>query len=251
MTKYDPKSLKAEEFINDAEIRETLKYADENKDDLELIDSIIEKAKLRKGLSHREASVLLACDNEEKIKEIYELAMQIKKDFYGDRIVMFAPLYLSNYCVNGCVYCPYHAKNKHICRKKLTQEEVKAEVIALQDMGHKRLAIEAGEDPVNNPIEYILECIDTIYSIKHKNGAIRRVNVNIAATTVENYKKLHDAGIGTYILFQETYNKESYEKLHPTGPKLRLSHRGYGQSHGGRNRRRRTGRTVWSGALPL
>ena len=219
MTKYDPKSLKAEEFINDAEIRETLKYADENKDNLELIDSIIEKAKLRKGLSHREASVLLACDNEEKIKEIYELAMQIKKDFYGDRIVMFAPLYLSNYCVNGCVYCPYHAKNKHICRKKLTQEEVKAEVIALQDMGHKRLAIEAGEDPVNNPIEYILECIDTIYSIKHKNGAIRRINVNIAATTVENYKKLHDAGIGTYILFQETYNKESYEKLHPTGPK--------------------------------
>ena len=219
MTKYDPKSLKAEEFINDAEIQETLKYADENKDNLELIDSIIEKAKLRKGLSHREASVLLACDNEEKIKEIYELAMQIKKDFYGDRIVMFAPLYLSNYCVNGCVYCPYHAKNKHICRKKLTQEEVKAEVIALQDMGHKRLAIEVGEDPVNNPIEYILECIDTIYSIKHKNGAIRRVNVNIAATTVENYKKLHDAGIGTYILFQETYNKESYEKLHPTGPK--------------------------------
>ena len=219
MTKYDPKSLKAEEFINDAEIQETLKYADENKDNLELIDSIIEKAKLRKGLSHREASVLLACDNEEKIKEIYELAMQIKKDFYGDRIVMFAPLYLSNYCVNGCVYCPYHAKNKHICRKKLTQKEVKAEVIALQDMGHKSLAIEAGEDPVNKPIEYILECIDTIYSIKHKNGAIRRVNVNIAATTVENYKKLHDAGIGTYILFQETYNKESYEKLHPTGPK--------------------------------
>ncbi len=219
MIKYDPKSLKAEEFINDAEIRETLKYADENKDNFELIDSIIEKAKLRKGLTHREASVLLACDNEEKIKEIYELAMQIKKDFYGDRIVMFAPLYLSNYCVNGCVYCPYHAKNKHICRKKLTQDEVRAEVVALQDMGHKRLAIEAGEDPVNNPIEYILECIDTIYSIKHKNGAIRRVNVNIAATTVENYKKLHDAGIGTYILFQETYNKKSYEELHPTGPK--------------------------------
>lgn len=219
MIKYDPKSLKAEEFINDAEIRDTLKYADENKDNMELIDQIIEKAKLRKGLTHREASVLLACDNEEKIQEIYSLAMQIKKDFYGDRIVMFAPLYLSNYCVNGCVYCPYHAKNKHICRKKLTQEEVKAEVIALQDMGHKRLAIEAGEDPVNNPIEYILECIDTIYSIKHKNGAIRRVNVNIAATTVENYKKLHDAGIGTYILFQETYNKESYEQLHPTGPK--------------------------------
>ena len=219
MAIYDPKSLKAEEFINDEEIRDTLKYADENKDNLELIDEIIDKARLRKGITHREASVLLACENEEKIKEIYALAEQIKKDFYGERIVMFAPLYLSNYCVNGCTYCPYHAKNKHICRKKLTQEEVKAEVIALQDMGHKRLAIESGEDPVNNPIEYILECIDTIYSIKHKNGAIRRVNVNIAATTVENYKKLHDAGIGTYILFQETYNKESYEQLHPTGPK--------------------------------
>ncbi len=219
MYKYDKTSLKAEEFINDGEIKATLKYADENKDNMELIDKIIEKAKLRKGIDHREASVLLACDNEEKLKEIYTLAEQIKKDFYGDRIVMFAPLYLSNYCVNGCVYCPYHAKNKHICRKKLTQEEVKQEVIALQDMGHKRLAIESGEDPVNNPIEYILDCIKTIYSIKHKNGAIRRVNVNIAATTVENYRKLKDAGIGTYILFQETYNKEGYEQLHPTGPK--------------------------------
>lgn len=219
MPKYDKHSLKAEEFINDGEIKDTLKFADENKDNLELIDKIIEKAKLRKGLDHREASVLLACENKEKLDEIYTLAQQIKKDFYGDRIVMFAPLYLSNYCVNGCVYCPYHAKNKHICRKKLTQEEVKNEVIALQDMGHKRLAIEAGEDPVNNPIEYILDCIKTIYSIKHKNGAIRRVNVNIAATTVDNYRKLKDAGIGTYILFQETYNKESYEVLHPTGPK--------------------------------
>lgn len=219
MSKYDKRSLKAEEFINDEEIMATLKYADENKDNIDLVDKIIEKAKLRKGIDHREASVLLACDNPEKIKEIYALARQIKKDFYGDRIVMFAPLYLSNYCVNGCLYCPYHAKNKHICRKKLSQEEVKNEVIALQDMGHKRLAIEAGEDPVNNPIEYILECIDTIYSIKHKNGAIRRVNVNIAATTVENYRKLKDAGIGTYILFQETYNKKSYEHLHPTGPK--------------------------------
>lgn len=219
MYNYDPKSLKADEFINDEEILETLKYADENKDNVELIDQIIEKAKLRKGLSHREASVLLACEIPEKLEEVYALAQQIKKDFYGDRIVMFAPLYLSNYCVNGCLYCPYHSKNKHICRKKLTQEEVKNEVIALQDMGHKRLAIESGEDPVNNPIEYILECIKTIYSIKHKNGAIRRVNVNIAATTVENYKKLKDAGIGTYILFQETYNKKSYETLHPTGPK--------------------------------
>lgn len=219
MPKYDKNSLKAEEFINDGEIKDTLKFADENKDNLELIDKIIEKAKLRKGLDHREASVLLACENKEKLDEIFALAQQIKKDFYGDRIVMFAPLYLSNYCVNGCVYCPYHAKNKHICRKKLTQEEVKNEVIALQDMGHKRLAIESGEDPVNNPIEYILDCIKTIYSIKHKNGAIRRVNVNIAATTVDNYRKLKEAGIGTYILFQETYNKESYEVLHPTGPK--------------------------------
>ena len=216
---YNPNSMKAEEFIDDEEIKQTLKYADENKNNLKLVDEIIEKAKLRKGLNHREASVLLACDNKEKVKEIYDLAEQIKKDFYGNRIVMFAPLYLSNYCVNGCLYCPYHLKNKHIPRKKLTQEEVKKEVIALQDMGHKRLAIEAGEDPVNNPIEYILDCIKTIYSIKHKNGAIRRVNVNIAATTVENYRKLKDAGIGTYILFQETYDKKAYEYLHPTGPK--------------------------------
>ena len=216
---YNAKSLKAEEFISDEEIRETLAYADANKDNVALIDEIIEKAKLRKGLNHREASVLLACEIPEKIQEVYALAEQIKKDFYGNRIVLFAPLYLSNYCVNGCVYCPYHLKNKHIARKKLTQEEIVKEVTALQDMGHKRLAIEAGEDPVNNPIEYILECINTIYSIKHKNGAIRRVNVNIAATTVENYRKLKEAGIGTYILFQETYHKESYETLHPTGPK--------------------------------
>lgn len=216
---YNPKSLKAEEFISDEEIRETLDYAEKNKDNLELVDKIIEKARLRKGLSHREASVLLACEDKDRVNTIFDLAEQIKKDFYGNRIVMFAPLYLSNYCVNGCVYCPYHLKNKHIPRKKLTQEDVKREVIALQDMGHKRLAIEAGEDPVNNPIEYILECIDTIYGIKHKNGAIRRVNVNIAATTVENYRRLHNAGIGTYILFQETYHKESYEQLHPTGPK--------------------------------
>lgn len=216
---YNPSSLKAEEFINHEEIIETLAYADENKDNMELIDSILEKARERKGLNHREASVLLACDNKEKIEEMYALAQQIKQDFYGNRIVMFAPLYLSNYCINGCVYCPYHISNKHIARKKLTQEEIKREVIALQDMGHKRLALEAGEDPKNNPIEYILESIKTIYSIKHKNGAIRRVNVNIAATTVEEYRMLKEAGIGTYILFQETYHKESYEKLHPYGPK--------------------------------
>lgn len=216
---YNKRSMKAEEFICHEEVEATLKYADENKDNIPLIRGLLEKAKLRKGLDHREASVLLACEDEGLVNEMYALAERIKKDFYGNRIVMFAPLYLSNYCVNGCVYCPYHLKNKHIARKKLTQKEVENEVTALQDMGHKRLAIEAGEDPVNNPIEYILECIDTIYSIKHKNGAIRRVNVNIAATTVENYKKLHDAGIGTYILFQETYHRESYERLHPTGPK--------------------------------
>lgn len=216
---YNPKSHNAEEFISHQEILDSIKYADANKNNIELIDKILEKAKLGKGLTHKEASVLLACDLEDKNNEIFELAKKIKQDYYGNRIVLFAPLYLSNYCVNGCVYCPYHAKNKHIPRKKLSQEDISREVMALQDMGHKRLAIEAGEDPVNNPIEYILDSIKTIYSIKHKNGSIRRVNVNIAATTVENYKKLHDAGIGTYILFQETYNKESYETLHPTGPK--------------------------------
>ena len=227
MSNYNVKSMKAEEFISDAEIRETLEYAEANKNNFELIDAILEKAKPQKtatgyvcaGLTHREASVLLACEDKERVQKIFEIAEDIKLKFYGNRIVMFAPLYLSNYCVNGCVYCPYHLKNKDIARRKLTQEEVKAEVIALQDMGHKRLAIEAGEDPKNNPIEYILECINTIYSVNHKNGAIRRVNVNIAATTVENYRKLRDAGIGTYILFQETYHKESYLELHPTGPK--------------------------------
>lgn len=219
MYPYNPHSQKAEEFINHEEILETLAYAEENKHNIPLIDSIIEKARLRKGLSHREAMVLLDCDIPEKNEEIYALAKQIKQDFYGNRIVMFAPLYLSNYCVNGCVYCPYHAKNKHIRRKKLTQEEIVREVTALQDMGHKRLALETGEDPVNNPIEYVLESIQTIYSIKHKNGAIRRVNINIAATTVDDYRLLKEAGIGTYILFQETYHKESYLELHPTGPK--------------------------------
>ena len=211
--------MKAEEFINHEEILDTLAYAEANKNNSELLDAIMAKAELRKGLTHREASVLLACEDPARIEAICRLAEQIKKDFYGNRIVLFAPLYLSNYCINHCVYCPYHAKNTHIGRKKLTQDEVRREVIALQDMGHKRLALEAGEDPVNNPIEYILDCIKTIYSIKHKNGAIRRVNVNIAATTVENYRKLKEAGIGTYILFQETYHKESYEMLHPKGPK--------------------------------
>ena len=216
---YKTDSTKAEEFIHHGEILDTLEYASKNKDNHELIRSIIDKARNCKGLNHREAAVLLECTDPALIEEIYALAREIKQRFYGNRIVMFAPLYLSNYCVNSCVYCPYHVKNKTIARKKLTQEEIRKEVIALQDMGHKRLALEAGEDPLHNPIEYILESIQTIYSIKHKNGAIRRVNVNIAATTVENYKRLHDAGIGTYILFQETYHKESYLKLHPTGPK--------------------------------
>ena len=216
---YDVTSKCADDFINHEEILETLAYADENKDNLALIDSLIEKAKTRKGLSHREASVLLACSDEEKNQEIFKLAEQIKKDFYGNRIVMFAPLYLSNYCINGCTYCPYHLKNKQIARKKLTQEEIRQEVIALQDMGHKRLALEAGEDPVHNTMDYYLDSINTIYSIKHKNGAIRRVNINIAATTVDDYRLLKEAGIGTYILFQETYHKESYLELHPTGPK--------------------------------
>ena len=216
---YDVTSKCADDFINHEEILETLAYADENKDNLVLIDSLIEKAKKRKGLSHREASVLLACSDEKKNQEIFKLAEQIKKDFYGNRIVMFAPLYLSNYCINGCTYCPYHLKNKHIARKKLTQEEIRQEVIALQDMGHKRLALEAGEDPVHNTMDYYLDSINTIYSIKHKNGAIRRVNINIAATTVDDYRLLKEAGIGTYILFQETYHKESYLELHPTGPK--------------------------------
>ena len=217
--KYDPVSSKAEEFINHDEILRSLGYAEKNRENRHEIERILEKAAAFKGISHDEAALLLDCGFDDLNERIFSLAKEIKEKFYGGRIVLFAPLYLSNYCVNGCTYCPYHLKNKHICRKKLTQEEIAAEVTALQDMGHKRLAIETGEDPVMNPIEYVLESIKTIYGVKHKNGSIRRVNVNIAATTVENYRKLKEVGIGTYILFQETYNKESYEKLHPTGPK--------------------------------
>lgn len=216
---YNVNSEHAVEFISDSEIRETMEYASKHKNDRALVASILEKAGACKGLTHREAAVLLECDDKVLVEKMFALARDIKQRFYGNRIVMFAPLYLSNYCINGCVYCPYHAKNKGIRRKKLTQEEIRREVIALQDMGHKRLALETGEDPRNNPIEYVLESIRTIYGIQHKNGAIRRVNVNIAATTVENYRKLKEAGIGTYILFQETYNKDNYEMLHPTGPK--------------------------------
>ena len=216
---YDPRSKIAEEFIADEEIQATLAWAQENKSNRELIDSILDKAETFKGLTHREAAVLLDCDIPECNERIFGLAKKIKEHIYGNRIVLFAPLYLSNHCINGCVYCPYHAKNKTIVRKKLTQEQIRQEVIALQDMGHKRLLLEAGEHPRHNPIEYILDSIKTIYSIKHKNGEIRRVNINIAATTVENYRKLHEAGIGTYQLFQETYNKPNYEMLHPKGPK--------------------------------
>ena len=219
MAIYIPQSSKAEEFISHDEILSTLEYAKENAQNRRLIEQIIDKAERCEGISHREALVLLECEDSDLIEKIYDLAKRIKRKFYGNRIVMFAPLYLSNYCINGCTYCPYHAKNKTIPRKRLSQEEICREVIALQDMGHKRLALETGEHPTMSPIEYVLESIKTIYSIKHKNGAIRRVNVNIAATTVENYKKLKDAGIGTYILFQETYHKENYEVLHPTGPK--------------------------------
>lgn len=218
-TMYDMKSARADEFICDREIRETIGWAQENRNNRELISRILDKAALCKGLTHREAAVLLECDEPDLQERMFALAREIKQRFYGNRIVMFAPLYLSNYCINGCVYCPYHAKNRTIRRKKLTQDEIRAEVMALQDMGHKRLALETGEDPIHSPIEYVLESIRTIYGIKHRNGAIRRVNVNIAATTVENYRRLHEAGIGTYILFQETYNRTNYEMLHPTGPK--------------------------------
>lgn len=216
---YNVKSSVADEFISDEEINRTLIYAKENKSNYELIDSILKKAEEMKGLTHSEAAVLLECEDKEVLARIYDLAERIKLRFYGKRIVMFAPLYLSNYCVNGCTYCPYHMKNKEIPRIKLTQKEIVREVTALQDMGHKRLALEMGEHPTINTMEYLLESIKTIYSIKHKNGAIRRVNVNVAATTVENYKLMHEAGIGTYILFQETYNKTAYKELHPTGPK--------------------------------
>ncbi len=217
--KYNVASTNASEFIHDGEILQTMENASTHCKDLSLIDEILAKAGEGKGLSHREAAVLLECNDNDVIERIYSLARDIKIRMYGFRIVMFAPLYLSNHCINGCVYCPYHAKNRTIPRRKLSQEEIRREVIALQDMGHKRLALEAGEHPIQNPIEYILESIDTIYSIHHKNGAIRRVNVNIAATTVENYRLLRDAGIGTYILFQETYCRNVYEQLHPTGPK--------------------------------
>lgn len=215
---YNPKSLKAEEFINHQEILDTLEKASRTYPS-DHYRAILEKARRYEGLSYQEAADLIHMKDPDLWQEVFELASQIKHHFYGRRIVMFAPLYLSNYCINGCVYCPYHKKNTHIPRKKLTMEQVRRETLALMDMGHKRLALEMGEDPINNPIEYLLDCIKEIYLIKHDNGEIRRVNVNVAATTVEDYRRLHEAGIGTYILFQETYHKDNYEALHPTGPK--------------------------------
>jgi 2-iminoacetate synthase len=216
---YNPQSAQADEFISHQEILESLEEARRESTNPQRVLQILEKAALCKGISHREAAILMECWEPELEEKIFALAARIKQQFYGNRIVLFAPLYLSNYCVNGCVYCPYHYKNKTIPRKKLSQEEIAEEVRALIRTGHKRLAVEAGEDPVNNPLEYILDSIRTIYSVQEGGNSIRRVNVNIAATDVESYRKLKEAGIGTYILFQETYNKERYQLLHPTGPK--------------------------------
>ena len=213
--KYDLLSDKAECFINPQNIKDVLDYAKRHKNDRVLVAEILAKAEQMKGLASSEAAVLLFNENPEVTSEIYALASKITDEYYGNRKVLFAPLYLSNYCINHCTYCSYHAMNKKIPRKKMTQEEIKAEVLALQNMGHKRLALEAGEDPVHNPLDYILESIDTIYGIHNGDKIIRRLNVNIAATTVEEYKRLHEAKIGTYILFQETYDKEKYELLHP------------------------------------
>ncbi|MBU3089337.1 [FeFe] hydrogenase H-cluster radical SAM maturase HydG [Clostridium gasigenes] len=180
----------------------------------EEIQEVLNRAKKSKGLSHKDIAILLETNNEEQLSEMYKIAGEIKESIYGKRIVMFAPLYVSDYCVNNCVYCGYKNCNT-FKRRRLTQEEVAQEVKILEKMGHKRLALELGEDPVNAPIEYVLECLDTIYKTQNRNGEIRRVNVNIAATTVENYRKLKDANIGTYILFQETYHKPTYEAMHP------------------------------------
>jgi len=216
---YNPSSPYADEFIDHQEVLASLEEAQRESRNPARVAQILEKAARLKGLSHREAAILMDCSDPVLEERIYALAADIKQRFYGNRIVLFAPLYLSNYCVNGCVYCPYHARNKTIPRRKLTQEEIAQEVRALIRTGHKRLAVEAGEDPVHNPLEYILESIRTIYSVHEGGNSIRRVNVNIAATDVESYRRLKAAGIGTYILFQETYNKAQYQRLHPTGPK--------------------------------
>lgn len=215
---YDKGSKQAARFIDREEIERTMRYAREHRDDRALIGAILDKAEAARGITHEEAAVLLECCDAELQERIFSLARKIKRQLYGNRVVLFAPLYLSNYCINGCTYCPYHAANRTMERKRLTQQEIEREVLALQDMGHKRLALEAGEHPLNS-MDYIVESIRTIYGIRHRNGAIRRVNVNIAATTVDHYRRLAAAGIGTYILFQETYHRENYRLLHPYGPK--------------------------------
>lgn len=219
MPHYNVASPKAQEFIDDAEIRQTMAYALENANNIPLQRDILAKGQLAKGLDHREAAVLLVASQPDIRQATMQLANDIKLRFYGKRIVLFAPLYLSNHCVNGCLYCPYHASNRTIPRHQLTQEQIRQEVTALQAMGHKRLALEMGEDPTHNTMDYLLEAIQTIYATRYRHGAIRRVNVNVAATTVENYARMHQAGIGTYILFQETYHQAHYQALHPNGPK--------------------------------
>jgi 2-iminoacetate synthase len=214
---YNAKSMDSNEFINDGEILESINEAKKLSKNKNEIDRILAKAREYKGLTHREAAVLLEVDDDETLEKMYKTAREVKEEIYGKRIVLFAPLYLSSYCVNNCKYCGYKCSNK-IGRHQLTQDELKEEIRALEAMGHKRLLLEAGEDDEKCPIEYILECIKTIYDEKFENGAIRRVNVDIAATTAENYKKLKDAKIGTYILFQETYHKPTYLKMH-CGPK--------------------------------
>lgn len=213
------REYKAEEFIIDEEIYSSIEEGEKLAQDKEYVKNLLERSRDFKGLTHREAAVLLSVEDEELVQEMFKVAGEIKERIYRNRIVLFAPLYLSNHCVNNCEYCGYQHCNSDLLRKKLTQDQIAKEVQALEAMGHKRLALELGEDPINNPIEYVLESLKTIYSLKFDNGAIRRCNVNIAATTVEEYEMLKDAGIGTYILFQETYHKPTYENLHPNGPK--------------------------------
>ncbi len=215
----DNEKYNASDFIKEDEINTLIEKGKELASDKELVREIIERSKSAEGLTPEETSILLNLEDKELIEEMFKAAKEVKEKLYGKRLVVFAPLYVSNYCVNNCQYCGYKHCNDELKRKKLNQEQLVEEVKVLESLGHKRIALEAGEDPVNAPIEYILDCIKTIYSIKFDNGAIRRINVNIAATTVENYKRLKDADIGTYILFQETYHKPTYEKLHVSGPK--------------------------------
>ncbi|AQW25421.1 [FeFe] hydrogenase H-cluster radical SAM maturase HydG [Clostridium perfringens] len=215
----DNEKYNALDFIKDDEINSLIAKGKELVSDKELVREIIEKSKSAEGLTHEETAVLLNLEDKELIEEMFKAARQVKEKLYGKRLVVFAPLYVSNYCVNNCTYCGYKHCNDELKRKKLNKEQLIEEVKVLESLGHKRIALEAGEDPVNAPLDYILDCIKSIYSIKFDNGSIRRINVNIAATTVENYKRLKDAEIGTYILFQETYHKPTYERLHVSGPK--------------------------------